>query len=49
VLRDAAPDPVSTEALDDCWDEPVQRARALQSLIADGLVAALPDGRHALP
>ena len=28
---------------------PVQRARALAALLADGLVVALPDGRYALP
>jgi A/G-specific adenine glycosylase len=49
VLRDAAPDPVSLTVLDACWDEPVQRARALQSLVADGLVAVLPAARYALP
>jgi len=49
VLRDAAPEPVPETALDACWDEPRQRARALDSLVADGLVDPLPDGRFALP
>jgi A/G-specific adenine glycosylase len=49
VLRDAAPAPVAQAALDACWAEPIQRARALDSLVADGLVDPLPDGRYALP
>ena len=48
VLRDAA-EPVTADALDRVWDEPVQRARALDGLVADGLVDPLPDGRYALP
>ena len=48
VLRDA-PGPVSGAALDAAWDEPVQRARALDGLVADGLVDPLPDGGFALP
>ena len=48
VLREA-PGPVAAEALAACWDEPVQRARALDGLVADGLVDPLPDGRYALP
>ena len=48
VLRDSA-GPVPGPGLDAAWDEPVQRARALDSLVADGLVDALPDGRYALP
>jgi A/G-specific adenine glycosylase len=35
--------------LDAVWDEPVQRERALDGLVADGLVDPLPDGRYALP
>ena len=31
------------------WPAPVQRARALDGLVADGLVDALPDGQYALP
>ena len=48
VLRDAA-GPVPPERLAAVWDEPVQRARALDALVADGLVDPLPDGRYALP
>jgi A/G-specific adenine glycosylase len=48
VLRDAT-GPVPATALDQVWDEPVQRARALDGLVADGLVDPLPDGRFALP
>ena len=35
--------------LERVWQEPVQRARALDSLVADGLVDPLPDGTYALP
>jgi A/G-specific adenine glycosylase len=48
VLRDAD-GPVEAPALEQAWDEPVQRARALDGLAADGLVDPLPDGRYALP
>jgi A/G-specific adenine glycosylase len=48
VLRDAD-GPVAAEALVPVWDEPLQRARALGGLVADGLVDPLPDGRLALP
>ncbi|MEI7030488.1 A/G-specific adenine glycosylase [Streptomyces pratensis] len=48
VLRDAA-DPVPQAALDAVWQEPVQRARALDGLVADGLVEPLADGRYRLP
>ncbi len=48
VLRDA-PSAVSAAALAGAWDEPVQRARALDGLVADGLVDPLPDGTYALP
>ena len=48
VLRDA-PGPVGAGALESAWDEPLQRARALDSLVADGLVDPLTDGRYALP
>jgi A/G-specific adenine glycosylase len=48
VLR-ARTDPVSLDLLDACWHDPVQRARALDGLVADGLVDPLPDGRFALP
>ena len=48
VLR-ATPDPVPQPALDSVWADGVQRARALDGLVADGLVDPLPDGRYALP
>ncbi len=48
VLR-AAPGAVPPAALDIVWADPDQRARALDALIADGLVDPLPDGRYALP
>ena len=48
ILRDA-PSAVTAEALAAAWDEPVQRARALDGLVADGLVDPLPDGTYALP
>lgn len=49
VLRDRAPEPAPAAALDACWHEPLQRARALDSLVADGLVDPLDDGHFALP
>ena len=48
VLRDAD-GPVDGDLLAQVWDEPVQRARALDGLVVDGLVDPLPDGRFALP
>ena len=49
VLR-AAAGPVDAAALAAVWTtDPVQRARALDGLVADGLVDPLPDGRFALP
>ncbi|MGW3772957.1 A/G-specific adenine glycosylase [Actinomadura verrucosospora] len=48
VLRDAE-HPVETPALDIVWSDAVQRERALDTLIADGLVDPLEDGRYALP
>ena len=48
VLRDAD-GPVEADLLVQVWDETVQRARALDGLVADGLVDPLPDGRYALP
>ena len=48
VLRDS-PAPVAADVLAQVWDEPVQRARALDGLVADGLVDPLPDGTYALP
>ena len=48
VLREH-PGPVEAGVLERVWQEPVQRARALDSLVADGLVDPLPDGTYALP
>ena len=48
VLRDA-PGPVAVTELAAAWDAAPQRDRALDSLVADGLVDPLPDGRYALP
>jgi A/G-specific adenine glycosylase len=48
VLRDSD-DPVDGDVLAQVWDQQVQRARALDCLVADGLVDPLPDGRYALP
>jgi A/G-specific adenine glycosylase len=48
VLRDS-PAPVPYEGFDAVWPDPVQLARALDGLVADGLVDPLPDGKFALP
>jgi A/G-specific adenine glycosylase len=48
LLRDST-EPVAAEVLHRAWHEPVQRARALDALVADDLVDPLPDGRYALP
>ena len=48
VLRDTA-GPVEAELLAQVWDQGVQRDRALDGLVADGLVDPLPDGRYTLP
>ncbi|MGA5063186.1 A/G-specific adenine glycosylase [Streptomyces exfoliatus] len=48
VLRDTS-DPVAQAVLDAVWDEPVQRARALDGLVADGLVEPLDGGYYRLP
>jgi A/G-specific adenine glycosylase len=48
ILRDAD-GPVTVESLTAAWAEPVQRARALDGLVADGLVDPLADGRMSLP
>jgi A/G-specific adenine glycosylase len=48
VLREAH-GPVPRAALEAVWDDAVQRERALDGLVADGLVDPLADGRYALP
>ena len=48
VLR-AATAAVGQEELDRAWDDPVQRARCLDSLLADHLVEQTTDGRFTLP
>jgi A/G-specific adenine glycosylase len=48
VLREAS-GPVSQAALDAVWQEPVQRARALDGLVSDGLVEPLGHGVYRLP
>jgi A/G-specific adenine glycosylase len=48
VLR-ASNNPVTQARLDAVWPDAVQRARALDGLVTDGLVDPLPDGRYALP
>ena len=48
VLR-AAHEPVPAAALDAAWDDAVQRARCLDSLLADGLVEQTDDGLFTLP
>ncbi|MFF8191977.1 A/G-specific adenine glycosylase [Streptomyces bobili] len=48
VLREAHT-PVAQAALDRVWHEPVQRARALDGLVADGLVEPTADGLYRLP
>jgi A/G-specific adenine glycosylase len=48
VLREQ-PGPVRREELNAVWDEPVQRERALASLLADGLVIGVAPGVYALP
>ncbi|SDK41593.1 A/G-specific adenine glycosylase [Streptomyces indicus] len=48
VLREAVA-PVPQDVLDRVWDEPVQRARALDGLVADGLVEPMEGGLYRLP
>jgi A/G-specific adenine glycosylase len=48
VLRESR-DPVEQRVLDTVWHEPVQRARALDGLVADGLVEPLAGDRYRLP
>ena len=48
VLRSSAV-PVAAQDLDLVWDDAQQRSRALGSLLADGMVEDMTDGRFALP
>ena len=48
MLRESG-DPVPRADFDAVWAGQVQLARALDGLVADGLVDPLPDGRFALP
>jgi A/G-specific adenine glycosylase len=48
VLR-AGGEPVRRADFDAAWDDRAQLDRALDGLVADGLVDPLPDGRYALP
>jgi A/G-specific adenine glycosylase len=48
VLREA-PHPVEKHRLDAVWPDEVQRERALEALVADGLVDPRPDGTYSLP
>jgi A/G-specific adenine glycosylase len=48
VLRDGG-GPATQADFDAVWADPAQLARALDGLVADGLVDPLPDGRYALP
>jgi A/G-specific adenine glycosylase len=48
VLR-AASAPVPKTELDACWPNAVQRERALDGLVSDGLVEPLPHGTYRLP
>lgn len=48
VLREAS-EPVPQATLDRVWNDSVQRARALDGLVADGLVEPLEGGLYRLP
>ena len=48
VLRGAS-GPVDAAALEPAWDDPAQRSRCLDSLLADGLVEQTEDGLFRLP
>lgn len=48
IMREATV-PVTAEMLAAAWDEPVQRDRALDSLLADGLIERRPNDGFALP
>ncbi len=48
MLRDAV-GPVPQAVLDTVWGDAVQRARALDGLVSDGLVEPLSGGMYRLP
>jgi A/G-specific adenine glycosylase len=48
VLRESA-DPVGRPAIEAAWDDALQRDRALDGLVADGLVALVGDDEFGLP
>jgi A/G-specific adenine glycosylase len=48
VLRES-PGPVPHEILGTVWEEPVQRERALEGLLDDGLAVLVAPGVYALP
>jgi len=48
ILR-AASGAVPKKTLDACWPDAIQRDRALDALVADGLVEPLPRARYRLP
>ncbi|MDI2132625.1 A/G-specific adenine glycosylase [Yinghuangia seranimata] len=48
VLREAS-EPVPQALLDEVWEDAVQRARALDGLVADGLVEPVAEGVYRLP
>jgi A/G-specific adenine glycosylase len=48
ILRDAA-GPVPAARLDAAWPDHAQRARALRTLVADGLAEAVGHRMYALP
>ena len=48
MLREAT-GPVHASRLEPAWEDEVQRARALDALVADGLVEAVGDQRYGLP
>jgi A/G-specific adenine glycosylase len=41
--------PVSRSAVESVWEEAIQRERALDGLVADGLVEPAADDRYGLP
>jgi A/G-specific adenine glycosylase len=48
VLRESR-GPVSRSAIESAWEGDIQRERALDGLVADGLVELIGDDRYGLP